>query len=98
MKSDRPSLPLNILCFFAPFVGLVVYLCLNGLSPRKARSAGWATLSGSILWGSLGVVIGIAVISFWTGFYNGIMNDYGNAAPSPHAVVKGQATHRESKR
>ena len=45
-KVDKPSLLLNIVGFLSPLIGWIIWLCLKGSSPIKAKSCGkWATIS-----------------------------------------------------
>ena|SRR5687768_9118705 len=46
LVQDRPSKVLNILSFFCPPVGLVVYLSLVGKLPSQALSAGMSAARG----------------------------------------------------
>lgn len=45
-EQDQPSVGFNILAFFIPIVGLILYLVWKDQYPRKAKSVGqWALIS-----------------------------------------------------
>lgn len=46
---DVPSVLLNIICFFKPFIGLILYLSWKMEYPKKAKGVGMAALIGVIL-------------------------------------------------
>ena len=54
---DIPSTGLNILCFFFPIVGLILYLVWKDTTPIRAKAIGKWALIGFIV----GVVLGIAI-------------------------------------
>ena len=60
--NDKPSNGINIISFFIPLVGLIIYLIEREKSPIKATSAGKAAL-----WG-VGVTIVLSIISFFLMF------------------------------
>ncbi len=57
MAPDNPSFLLNIICFFFPWAGLIVYLVTKDMSPRKARSVGKSSLAGGLLYLIAGVLL-----------------------------------------
>lgn len=55
---DVPSTGLNVLSFFFPIVGLILFAVYNDKAPRKAKAAGkWAIISVCIS-------VGLSVLSF----------------------------------
>lgn len=48
-SDDAPNAGFAFLGFLFPLVGLIIYLCLNGSSPLKAKSAGKGALVGFIV-------------------------------------------------
>ena len=67
-SQDIPSTGLNILSFFFPLVGLILYLVYVDSTPRRAKDIGkWALIGfivevvGSVL---LSIIYGVAVASF----------------------------------
>lgn len=46
---DVPSVLLNIICFFKPFIGLVLYLSWQMEYPKRAKGVGLAALIGVVL-------------------------------------------------
>ncbi len=64
MINDKPNLLLNIICFFFPWIGLIVYLVIKDASPRKARSLGKASIAGGILYLAVAVLITVIVQRF----------------------------------
>lgn len=59
--TDIPSAGLNILSFFFPLIGLILFLVYNEKSPRKAKGTGIAALIGFII-GVIGFIITIATL------------------------------------
>lgn len=55
---DIPSILLNIICFFEPFLGLVLYLSWNKEYPKRAKGVGIAALISVIL-----RVVGVFVVA-----------------------------------
>lgn len=61
---DKPNFLLNLICFFNPFIGLVVWLCMkNGCQKRRGKLAGFSALMGFIV-----CLISIAI--FTIAFYD----------------------------
>lgn len=61
---DIPSTGLNVLAFFLPLVGLILYLVWHDKTPKRARSIGkWALISVivSIVGYILLVAVGLAL-------------------------------------
>ena len=54
---DVPSTGFNVLSFFFPLIGLILYLVWNDKKPRRAKAAGKAALIGFIT----GIVFNIVV-------------------------------------
>ena len=50
MIADNPNLLLNVICFFFPYIGLIVYLVTKDATPKKARSLGKASVAGGIMY------------------------------------------------
>ena len=50
---DVPSTGLNILSFFIPIVGLILYIVYHGKTPTKASASG--------KWALIGFVVGLVV-------------------------------------
>jgi hypothetical protein len=48
MDPDGKNIPLNILSFLIPIVGLVLYLVLKDATPIRARSVGISALVGVV--------------------------------------------------
>ena len=57
-SNDTSSVGLNILSFFIPLIGLIVYLSMKGSKPIRAGAAGKAALWGFIL----GIVINFGLL------------------------------------
>jgi len=47
--SDEPSIGLNILSFFIPLLGLILYLVWMSTTPKRAKSVGKSALIGFII-------------------------------------------------
>ena len=67
VEQDIPSTGLNVLAFFLPLVGLILYLVYVDSTPRRAKDIGkWALIGfivgivGSVL---LSIIYGVAVAS-----------------------------------
>lgn len=58
VKVDKPSALFNILSFFVPIVGLILFLTMKDETPKKAKSIGIAALIGYI------VSIVVSIIAF----------------------------------
>ena len=58
VKVDKPSVLFNILAFFVPIVGLILFLTMKDETPKKAKSIGISALIGYI------VSIVVSVIMF----------------------------------
>ena len=60
-RKDTPSTVLNILSFFIPIVGLILYLVLKDEEPKKANAVGkWALIGVGV---GLGLWIIIIIMS-----------------------------------
>ena len=64
--ADEDPYPINVthkgfwaLGFFLEFVGLIMYIVFKDSKPRLAKSALKGFITGLIVWGSIGVIIGL---------------------------------------
>jgi predicted amidophosphoribosyltransferase len=69
LEEDIPSMPFNVLAFFIPVVGVVLYALWSGQYPRKSKAVGkWALIGflAPLLIGLLFMVLFfmIALLSF----------------------------------
>lgn len=48
-KEDKPSILLNIVAFFVPIAGLILFLSMREETPRKAKSVGITALVGYVV-------------------------------------------------
>lgn len=61
---DKKSTGLNILSFFIPLVGLILYLTQKDQTPIKAKGCGKAALIGFILQIVFSIVYVVAIAAF----------------------------------
>ena len=61
---DGSSILLNIICFFEPFIGLILYLSWYKEYPKRAKGVGIAALVRVILVVALGLIAGILALIF----------------------------------
>lgn len=59
VKEDKPSVGLNILAFFIPLVGLILYLVQKNDTPVRAKKIGKWALIGFILGIVLSIIAGV---------------------------------------
>lgn len=76
MKKDKPSVLYNILAFFVPLAGLVIYLITKKDTPKLAKYVGISALIGYIL--STLVSILYCIFIFWFTFNNTQIRLYNN--------------------
>lgn len=62
--NDKKSTGLNIISFFIPLVGLIIYLTQKDQTPIKAKAAGKAALIGFILGIVVSIIYTIAMVLF----------------------------------
>ncbi|HWP50212.1 MAG TPA: zinc ribbon domain-containing protein [Clostridia bacterium] len=64
---DKPSIGLNILSFFIPLVGLILYFAMKGATPKKASSLIKWTIASIIIYvvfyGCVGASLGAAMFA-----------------------------------
>jgi len=60
-KKDKSNIGLNILSFFFPLVGFILFLCFNSTNPKKSKGCGIGALigfiTGIVLWGVLFILL-----------------------------------------
>ncbi len=49
MGDDIPNVGLNLLSFFIPFIGLILFCVMYGKTPRKANQIGLFALIGFVI-------------------------------------------------
>jgi hypothetical protein len=65
-ENDIPSFGINVICFFIPIVGLILYLVTKDQTPKKAISAGKSALWGvgiSVILTILSIFISMSIIA-----------------------------------
>jgi hypothetical protein len=92
MKPDGKSIPLNIVSFFFPLVGLVVYLVLRDLAPIRARSLGKWSAAGAGVYGVLIAAYVIVVYTFMSTVMVPMENSLGLTEPTSPISVKAPKT------
>lgn len=64
---DKPSIGLNILSFFIPLVGLILYFTMKGTTPKKASSLIKWTIASIIIYvvfyACSGALLGAAMLA-----------------------------------
>ncbi|MCI9111400.1 MAG: DUF456 domain-containing protein [Eubacterium sp.] len=73
--NDKKSVGLNIISFFIPLVGLIIYLVQKDTTPVKAKSAGKSALIGFILGIVLSIVYAVVFASLFGKAMDEIEND-----------------------
>lgn len=64
IKEDKVSIGFNILSFFFPIVGLIMFLVYKNETPRRAKSIGMSAIIGYIVINVLSVLFAI-----WLNFF-----------------------------
>lgn len=62
LKPDIPSSGLKVLCFFFPFVGLILYLVQRDETPISANAYGKMALIGFCVWVAIGIIIFVLLV------------------------------------
>lgn len=60
---DKKSVGLNVLSFFFPVIGLIIYLTTKKDKPVRAKSMGKSALGGFITWFVLSVILSILLVA-----------------------------------
>ena len=70
-ENDKPSTGLNILSFFFPLIGLILFLCMKNDTPIKAKKCGKWALIGFIIEVVLSIVLSVvgAMLIVDSGYY-----------------------------
>ena len=73
-KEDKPSILLNIVSFFIPIVGLILFLTMRNETPKKAKSIGITALIGYIF----SIIVSVLLVIFFQAifFINQVDDDY----------------------
>lgn len=66
-ENDKPSTGLNILSFFFPLIGLILFLCMKNDTPIKAKKCGKWALIGFIV--HIVVTIILSIVLSVAGIY-----------------------------
>ncbi len=75
--NDKNSIGLNVLSFFIPIVGLILFIIWRKEYPKKAKNIGICALIGYILSFLASVVYILWIITTFRGYYyNNMYNDY----------------------
>ncbi|MEE0991515.1 MAG: zinc ribbon domain-containing protein [Bacteroidales bacterium] len=70
--NDESSIGFAILSFFVPLVGLILYLCWNNESPKKAKSCAKGAIAGVIVSLVFGIVIPFIFMMFFSALTVGV--------------------------
>ena len=62
-EDDVPSMGLNVLSFFFPVIGLILYCVFYNRTPKKANGVGKAALISVGIQFALGLILGISGVS-----------------------------------
>lgn len=75
-NNDKPSVWFNILAFFIPIVGLILFVTMKNDTPKKAKSIGISALVGYILSMFVSIVLCIYIYGFVIPNMNKKYNNY----------------------
>lgn len=75
-SNDKTSIGLNILAFFIPIVGLILFVTMKNDTPKKAKSIGISALIGYILSMFVSIVLCIYIYGFALPNINRKYNNY----------------------
>lgn len=60
---DVPSGGMNVLGFFFPVIGLILYLVWKDQTPRRANAVGKTALIGFVVWTVLSVLLSVLAVA-----------------------------------
>ena len=81
---DKKSTGLNVLSFFFPVIGLIIYLVTKKDKPVRAKSMGKSALGGFITWFVLTVILTILLVALGMYGFSVLQEETGGSFEAPY--------------